>query len=182
MIHLGTRELKTDRLILRRLTLDDAEDFCRVWSSGSIAWEPPYSTAQIQLLQKRIDKYRQPNVYDWGIVPLSTGRVVGEIFTVNHDERTASCEMVYGIARPYRNQGYASGALARVLRFLLLDAGYNRVQAGHLADNPASGRVMQKAGMQYEGRLRQDNRNAAGVLTDSIIYSMIRSDLDASSR
>lgn len=38
------------------------------------------------------------------------------------------------------------------------DLGLNRIEAHHLVRNPASGRVMQKLGMRYEGTLRQKVR------------------------
>ena len=51
----------------------------------------------------------------------------------------------------------------------------NRVCATHDSNNPKSGRVMQKAGMKYEGTLRQAGLNMQGVY-DSVCYSLIRSD------
>ncbi|HHT87398.1 MAG TPA: GNAT family N-acetyltransferase [Clostridiales bacterium] len=42
----------------------------------------------------------------------------------------------------------------------------NRVQVFHHAGNTASGKVMQKAGMRYEGCLRQYKKNNQGVLVD----------------
>ena len=85
--------------------------------------------------------------------------------------------MAYEVKAKYRNKGYASEALKRVLKFLLVEVEYNRISAGHLADNPASGRVMEKAGMKYEGTHRQDNRNHEGILTDSRLYAILREDL-----
>lgn len=180
MNHPGTIPLRTDRLLLRPLEMTDARAYAAVWAEAPVVWEPPFSDEQTVGLRKRIARLDHPYVYDWGIVLQAVGTLIGEIFTVRHDENTLSCEIAYGIAREHRDHGYASEALARVLPFLLLEAGYNRVQAGHLADNPASGRVMEKAGMKYEGTLRQDNRNRAGVLTDSRIYSMIRGDIAGS--
>lgn len=172
MNHIGTSALETERLILRRFGMGDEQDYAAVWDQETM----PMDTI--------LRGYTDSKYYRWAIVEKANQKTVGEIFTVNHDDRTESCEIVYAIAAAYRNRGYASEALKRVLLFLLLDVGYNRVQAGHLADNPASGRVMVKSGMKYEHSLRQDNRNENGDFTDSRIYSMIRDDLmtDADSR
>lgn len=177
MNNLSTRVLETNRLILRPLKLSDAENYSSVWAKHPKVWEPPFSTEQTDSLRKRILQYDRADCYDWGIALKTSDTIIGEIFTVNNDEKMLSCEMVYGMAEKHRNNGYTSEALACVLKYLLLEVGYNRIQAGHLADNPASGRVMEKAGMVYEGTLRQDNRNDDGVLTDSRIYSMIRDDI-----
>ncbi len=104
-------------------------------------------------------------------------KIIGGILTVDANEKMLSCEIGYTINPKFRNKGYASEALKRVLDFLLIEVEYNRIQAGHLADNPASGRVMEKAGMKYEGTLRQDNRNHEGILTNSKVYGILREDM-----
>lgn len=178
MKHKGTIKLETRRLILRKLKVDDAEDYAYIWSeSSAIEWKPPFSDSATKSLLKRIKSFDKPEGYCWAIVEKNNGKVIGEIFTVNNCNKTRSCEIVYGMAKAYRNKGYMTETLHCSLLFLLQEVGYNRVQGGHLADNPASGRVMGKAGMVYEGTLRQDNVNKNGELTDSIIYSMIKRDL-----
>ena len=57
--------------------------------------------------------------------------------------------------------------------------GFIRIAGGHQADNPASGKVMAKAGMKCEGVLRQDFMNVDGTLVDSILYSIIKQDLSS---
>lgn len=178
MKHISIHLLETERLRLRKLTVNDAEDYSYVWSDKEhIIWEPPFSDEQTASLEKRIREFDRPDGYCWGIVEKISGKVVGEIFTVNNSDKTQSCEIAYGMALNYRNKGYMTEALRCVLHFLLLDVGYNRVQAGHLADTPASGRVMEKAGMVYEVTLRQDNINRKGILSDSKIYSMLKKDI-----
>ena len=51
--------------------------------------------------------------------------------------------------------GYCTEAAAEMLRYAFEDLGLHRVMARHFRSNPASGRVMQKIGMQYEGRMRE---------------------------
>jgi ribosomal-protein-alanine N-acetyltransferase len=57
----------------------------------------------------------------------------------------------------------------------------NRIEAMHETDNPASGKVMQKAGMHYEGRLRQRVYNK-GRFADVDLYAVIRQDFITSKR
>jgi [ribosomal protein S5]-alanine N-acetyltransferase len=178
MKHSGTITLETARLKLRRYAIDDAYDYACVNSeNGDVIWEAPFCEKQISELQKVIDQYKKDDYYYWAIVEKQTMRIIGGILTVGASENMLSCEIGYTVNPKFRNNGYASEALRRVLEFLLIEVEYNRIQAGHLADNPASGRVMEKAGMIYEGTLRQGNRNHEGALTDSKIYGILREDL-----
>ncbi len=178
MNHLGTVTLETQRLILRRYAVEDARGYACVDSeTGDVLWEPPFSDEKISQVRGVVDRYKSPDYYRWAVTLKDGGAIVGGILTVRSDEKMLACEIAYATNPKHRNRGYASEALRRVLSFLLMDVGYNRVQGGHLADNPASGRVMQKAGMKYEGTLRQDNRNSAGVLMDSKIYGLLREEI-----
>ena len=61
----------------------------------------------------------------------------------------------------------------------LFDVGFNRIQAEHAVKNPASGRVMQKCGLTYEGTLRQFFRATSGELLDISYYSILREEFEA---
>jgi ribosomal-protein-alanine N-acetyltransferase len=65
--------------------------------------------------------------------------------------------------------------LKKVLHFALLEVGVNRVEAFHAVANPASGRVMQKAGMTLEGHARQKYRSHNG-LESSDLYAILAED------
>ena len=66
-------------------------------------------------------------------------------------------------------------ALTAVENYLFDEAGLNRITARHDVNNPKSGRVMEKAGMQREGILRQSGRNNQGIV-DVAVYAILRSD------
>jgi RimJ/RimL family protein N-acetyltransferase len=55
----------------------------------------------------------------------------------------------------------------------------HRIHAYHMTRNPASGRVMQKIGMRYEGCLRQ-HICKWGVFEDAAVYGILKSEFDAS--
>lgn len=66
-------------------------------------------------------------------------------------------------------------AVKAVIAFLFEEVGVNRIAARHDVNNPNSGKVMQKAGMKYEGTLRQADRNNQGII-DYAIYSVLKSE------
>ena len=59
--------------------------------------------------------------------------------------------------------------------YLFDGVGLNRIAACHDANNPKSGRVMEKAGMKREGILRAAGKNNLGIC-DEVWYAMIRND------
>ena len=67
-------------------------------------------------------------------------------------------------------------ALKAVIAYLLSKVGFNRIQLRHMTDNPASGRVMQKCGMKFEGILRQYGVKNTGERCDTVIYSILKDD------
>jgi len=87
------------------------------------------------------------------IVTLPSGegsRVIGYVGLHPHEGET---ELGYWIAREHWNRGYATEATRAVLA-LARALGHTRVVAGHFADNPASGRVLAKAGFCPTGQVR----------------------------
>lgn len=63
--------------------------------------------------------------------------------------REDGIELGYWLGRPFWGQGYATEAAARLCAFAFGPLGVTELVAGHFADNPASGRVLQKLGFAY---------------------------------
>jgi ribosomal-protein-alanine N-acetyltransferase len=84
-------------------------------------------------------------------------------------------EVGYWVAREVWGQGIASEALRAVIAHGFNAMGLHRIEAHHYPENPASGRVMEKAGMMREGHLRgvvfRD-----GVPRDNVVYGILRGD------
>jgi RimJ/RimL family protein N-acetyltransferase len=95
---------------------------------------------------------------------------------IDPDHRHA--ELGYWIARAYWGLGYATEAAAAVVRYGFEELGLNRIFAQHFTTNPASGRVMQKLGMQYEGR-RRGHILKWGQFMDDEVYAILAEDLAA---
>ena len=90
-------------------------------------------------------------------------------------------ELGYWIGEPFWGRGYATEAVCAVIEYGFLTLGLNRIEARHLSRNPASGRVMQKAGMRHEGQQRQ-HVHKNGRFEDLEYYGILRSDHDSTSR
>jgi ribosomal-protein-alanine N-acetyltransferase len=181
--HKGTKTLYTDRLILRRFTLEDATDMFVNWASDPevtkyLSWLPHKDIEVTKnIISSWISSYDQLSNYNWAIVLKNYGKVIGSISVVGSMEKNLRCEVGYCLSRQYWNQGIMTEALKAVISYLIKEIGFKRVQAVHQVDNVASGRVMIKAGMKYEGRLRGFVLNNRNELVDCEMYAVLENDI-----
>lgn len=66
-------------------------------------------------------------------------------------------------------------AVKKLIDFFFNSVGFNRVSASHAHENPASGKVMQKSGMIYEGTMRQATKCNNGMF-DKVNYAILSED------
>lgn len=177
----GTRRIRTERLILRPFAPDDAEDMFRNWASDPevtkyLTW-PTHPSADVtgMLLKDWIPRYEDGACFNWAIQWQATGRVIGNISVVNLIEAVEEAQIGYCMSRSFWGQGIMTEALRAVEDYLFETVGVNRIAASHDANNPKSGRVMDKAGMRQEGVMRQGGRNNQGIC-DLVWHAILRSD------
>lgn len=181
MTHKGTQTIETPRLLLRRARLEDAQPMFRNWASDPevtkfLTWNP-YSSPDETLERIGIwmADYEKANYYQWMIELKALGEAIGSISAVDMKESVASVEVGYCIGRTWWHQGLVTEAMDAVIDYFLDQIGMNRVEARHDPNNPHSGGVMRKCGMQYEGTSRQADRNNQGIC-DVARYAILRSD------
>ena len=87
-------------------------------------------------------------------------------------------ELGYWIGRPWWGRGYCTEAARAAVRYGFEGLRLNRISASHFSGNPASGRVMQKLGMQREGCQRQHIRKGDRYV-DLICYGILRGEHEA---
>ena len=153
---IGTQTLQTDRLILRRFVESDAEAMFQNWASSAenlthVTWDPhPNLEVTRNSICNWVASYAKPNYYKWAIcLKDNPEQVIGDISIVSMDEDDSSCEIGYILGKNYWGQGMMTEALKAVLDFCFTQAGFQKVRARYASLNPASGRVMEKAGMTY---------------------------------
>ena len=182
MLNPGTRTIETERLTLRRYKKEDAEAVFENWGSDPavskyLSWLPHSSvTVTKAYLEGILRDYKRVDSYHWCIVLKETGQPVGSIDVVRHNSVLNVAEIGYLIARPLWNKGCMTEALSAVLGYLFLDAGFNRVEACHHIKNLASGHVMEKAGMRFEGITRDGAKDNMGKFCDIARYAILHRD------
>lgn len=181
MKHTGTQEIETPRLLLRRFLQTDAQAMFRNWASDPevtkyLIW-PAHESPEVSemVLSDWIAQYAQADFYQWAIVPKDLGEPIGSISVVGMNDRSESVHIGYCIGRRWWHQGYMTEALGAVIHYFFDTVGANRVEARHDPNNPHSGAVMRKCGMQYEGTHRQSDRNNQGIC-DASWYAILKED------
>ena len=178
MTHKGTQTITTERLTLRRFTVEDAREMYDNWASDPrvtkfLSWEPHTSPeATAALLREWVKSYENDNCYNW--VMEYQGRCIGTISVVRQSERDESAELGYDLGYDYWNKGLMTEAAKAVIRFLFEEVGCHRVVICHAVKNPASGRVARKCGLTYEGTHREAFKNRDGEFLDIAEYAVIR--------
>lgn len=179
MNHLGSRELKTERLCLRQFRPQDMESCLQNWAADEAVFQcisqSPMSREQMEAFLAGADSaYADPATYYWAIEVREERAVIGEIFVDDFSECNQWCEIDYKLGPAYWNQGYGTEALRAVLDYLLNQVGFHRVQAKCASGNAASERVMQKAGMVREGWLRGYFLRKDGTgFDDVVLYALL---------
>ena len=182
MKHCGTKRLETERLVLRRFVLEDAEAMYRNWASDSevtrfLTW-PTHPNVDVtrHVLENWVASYGEDAYYQWAIVlKEESDEPIGSIAAVKSDESISMVHIGYCIGRKWWHRGITSEALKAVMEFFFDQVGANRIEARHDINNPHSGMVMRKCGMRYEGTLRSAGLNNQGICDESY-YAMLKSD------
>ena len=178
--HKGTVRLHTERLRIRRFVMSDSITMYKNYAADErvarfLSWEAYKNADDIQaFLSAQIDSYKHLNKYHWAID--FNSEIIGSISVISLDERNHSCEMGYCLGYDFWNMGITSEALRAVIGFLFNEVNVHRVMAKHAVDNPASGKVMLKCNMTYEGRLREHYYQDNGTYSDSLVYGILRSE------
>ena len=134
MEHRGTHRIETERLLLRKYKVTDAEDMFLNWASSTavtrfLTWEPYTRTADVRAyIKSRIDAYQDKTCYDWVIEWKENHQAIGSISVVNLWDDGQTAEIGYCLGEAYWHKGIMTEALKAVIRYLFVDVGVNRRQ------------------------------------------------------
>ncbi|MCM3259181.1 GNAT family N-acetyltransferase [Paenibacillus lautus] len=172
--------LETDRTILRKLRSEDEPDIFRYGSDDEVSRYTSWPTHQTMedtrhYLNKVLQKYDHHDVAPWGIVDKETGRVIGTsgfmAWNVHHDK----AELGYALSKDYWNRGYMTEVIRTIISYGFEVMKLVRIEASCLPSNLGSARVMEKAGMTFEGIIRQ-SIFVKGKHEDLKLYSIVVDD------
>lgn len=170
--------VETERLLLRKMTLEDAGDMFRYASDPEVTrymhLKPHQSLEDShKAVQAAIDAYESGEVRSWGVVHKEDERLIGSAGFQWWEPGSASANIGYLMAREYWGQGLMPEAVLAVLRFGFEHMELNRIEARLNPENGASARLLEKVGMTHEGTLR-DEYYIDGVFSDTKVYAILR--------
>ena len=179
MEHKGSKILKTQRLVLRPFRQSDAEEMFANWASDQevtkfLTWTPHKNIEETRaLLTEWEEESKREDTYHWAIT--LAGEVIGDIALVS--VRGENAVTGYCLCKRFWGKGIMTEAYREVLRFCFEEVGFHRIEATHFTENPASGKVMEKCGLKYEGTRRKAFRLlSTGEWTDIAIRAILEED------
>ncbi len=179
MEHKGTIVLETERLILRKFEIKDAQNMFDNWASNPnvtkyLTWGPHENVEITKLIiNDWLKGYAQVNYYQWAIEVKDISEPIGSISVVRINETVNEVEIGYCIGEKWWGKGFTTEAFKEIIKFLFNKVGAKRICAKHDTNNPNSGRVMIKSGLQYEGTLRKAGKNSSNGVCDLAVYSIL---------
>ncbi len=173
--------LETKRLFLRPLVIEDGKGIQKLAgdiriANTTLSVPHPYPDGLAEEWISTHSKTFQDNRgVVFGIFLKSSKVLIGCISIDGISKTHQRGEAGYWIGCDYWNQGYCTEALKALISFGFENMNLNKITSRHMAKNPASGKVMLKAGMRQEGLLKDDCFRY-GQFEDSVVYGLLRKD------
>ena len=168
----NAKRFETERLILRKATLEDGEALFEYGTDKKtlefLIWE---GHSYIEQVDEGIRGfYQNPGVF---VIELKEEKRVIGAMNMNPAWEHEKISFGYGLISRYWGKGYMSEALGELVKFCFESLKVNRVECSHYVGNEASGKVMEKCGMVKEGVSIQ-NSKVKGRFVDEVFYGVTR--------
>jgi [ribosomal protein S5]-alanine N-acetyltransferase len=146
------KELKTDRLIIRRFLENDGEDLYEYFSNPRVLEFEPYKPFTKD--EAYIEAKRRENDERFLAVCLKDGKVIGNLYFAKGEFET--WEVGYVFNEKYWGNGYATESLLALMKYAFYKLGTRRIIAMCDPKNPHSWKLLERVGMRREGTLLQN--------------------------
>lgn len=170
---------ETENFRYRQIRPSDAEVLFHYASDPEVSryttWDPHRDIDESrEVISMFLNHFETGEGLEFVIEDKATRQMLGLIGAVNMDTQNQSLEIGYWLGKEHWGKGIMTLALRDMIDFCFDRLKVVRIQACHFDENPASGRVMEKCGMRYEGLLHKA-AFAKGRFWDVRLYAIIRS-------
>lgn len=151
--------IKTERLILRQVRLEDVQDYYNMTSDPEVAryydWDGP-ETVKVakRILDNDIKKYNKKKAIKWAITLKNKDVLIGTVFFFRFVCQSRA-EVAVNLSRKYWGKGIITEAMEAVVAFGFEKMGLHRIEALVNPNNIGAIRTLEKAGFEREGVLRK---------------------------
>ena len=165
-----------EKAVIRDWKKHDADSIVRhandraVWRNLMDRFPHPYTRADAQDWLRFAGEQKPPTNFAIEVEGYAAG---GIGFRVGEDVHRRSAEIGYWLGKAYWGRGIVTAALKSLTDYAFQHADLCRIQACVFAWNPASARVLEKAGYTFEGRMAK-SVTKDGETTDQLIYAIVR--------
>ncbi|MGY1831543.1 GNAT family N-acetyltransferase [Geodermatophilus sp. SYSU D01180] len=146
---------------------------------ATAAWSNPGRVATLEdarvWVARRAD-WSSGRIAAWAVVDSAGGELLGSVNLHSIDLDQGDAEVGYWTVPAARGRGVAPRAVDAALRWGFAALPVDRVELVHAVENPASGRVAEKAGFTFEGRLRRSFRYGDGAKHDELLWARLADD------
>jgi len=150
--------IETERLTLRRFTLEDARDLLALVADTSFSKAVPEMEPTAPGIRRYIERqlayqaFEEERVFDLAIERRTDCQVIGLLTLVRRDQTGA---IGWALGADFRQRGFAAEAAAALLDYGFASLCLRRIEAETSVDNEPSWRLMERLGMRREGRLSE---------------------------
>ncbi len=167
--------LETERLILRNVRPEDAEDILPIRESEFVMKMNCMTSKTLDQMRAMLERNVRQDGY-MHIELKETGRVIGMVGANQDDIRymVRGVMIDYYLGEQYAHKGYMSEALRALIRYFFEEKNAELISARTFAENAASQGLLEKLGFVLEGQLRKGVRGPDGVVHEDRLYSILR--------
>lgn len=172
--------LKSNRLILRPFRLSDASAVARMAGDYDLYRttlnlpHPYHEEHAIVWIEQHETHLHEHGFYTWAIERIETSELVGCI-SLGQNLKQHTAEIGYWIGKSFWNKGFCTEASKCAIDFAFKALATNKVYGRFFAVNPASGKIMEKSGMHFEGLIKEFILKD-GTYHDIGFYGLLRSE------
>ncbi len=172
--------IKTERLILRPFNHEDVNDLFEYASNPDITkyvlWYPHTSKYEsLEFINNTVEAYIKNEPSPWAIEFVQTNKVIGSIGFNNYSIQNEKADIGFAISKKYWGKGITVEALKPIIEYSFKKLNLHRLEAHCIVSNKASARVLEKAGMKYEGTFREFTK-VKGKFISAKFYAILKSD------
>lgn len=170
--------LKTVRLTLRPITLDDQHDIFKYASNPKFSQRVQWQTHETlqdteNYIQHTLAQQQQNKAFVWGITLVDTDRVIGTIHLTNYTTIHKRAQLSFLLSEDYWARGIMSEAGRAIVEYAFEALDIQKIIAECFIENHRTHRVLQKIGMGLEG-IAKKHICLNGSFHDVILYALFR--------
>ena len=162
--------------MIRSWQMDDAQAIVKyannkkIWRNLRDAFPHPYTLSDAEDFLNKVTVQEPECVF---AISTKAEAIGGIGMVIGEDVHRYAAELGYWLAEPFWNQGIMTHAVKLITEYAFMNLNLYRIYAEPYEGNDASVRVLEKAGFQYEGRLRT-SAYKDGKLLDQLLYAKVK--------